>query len=69
MAAQPARGVQIEKHRAAAEERLDIAVEGRRIKPAEMGKELTFPAGPFQQGPNLATWRLGDLVSADSPSR
>ena len=48
MTAQPARSVQVEKHRAAAEERLDVAVEGRWIEPAEVGKELSFSARPLQ---------------------
>ena len=49
---EPAAVVQIEKDRAAAEERLDVAAEGVGIVLAENGEELPFAASPFQQRPD-----------------
>ena len=47
-------GVQVEEHGAAAEKRLDVPVEPRRVEPSQLREELTFAAGPLQQRANRA---------------
>src|SRR4051812_14569865 len=44
-----AAGVKIEEHSAAAEERLDVPIERRRVVSGESVEELAFTASPFQQ--------------------
>jgi len=48
-ARETARGMEIEEHRTAAEERFDVAGKPERVIAAERGEELPFAARPFQQ--------------------
>jgi hypothetical protein len=42
--------MEVEKHGSAAQERLEVAVERRRVKGAKLRQQLALAAGPFQQG-------------------
>jgi hypothetical protein len=46
--AKPPGAVKVEEHRAAAKERLDVAVEPRRIEASQVRQQLALAAGPFQ---------------------
>ena len=48
VAVEAAGRLEIEEHRAAAEERFDVAIEGARVEAAELRQELTLPSGPLQ---------------------
>ena len=50
--AQPSAAVEIEEHGAAAEERLDVAVEGGWIEAPETGRSCRFPPAHFNSGLN-----------------
>ena len=48
--------VQVEENGAAAEERLDVPVEGDGVVAAKRRKQLTLAASPLEQGPSGRRW-------------